>query len=275
MEGYDDIALLYNMAVERNIGKSNFSGLSAPKIYAHFNSLDIAGENRQAIDLGCGTGQQSIFLAKNAMQVTAIDISENMLNIAKSNAIRAGCNQHIRFLQQDITSTLPFEPAALITATFNVINHLPDDTSILTLFKKVFHALRFGGVFAFDISTTANLVRWNSLDMQEMECDSGDVEHATVISRKTHYPEEKRNLTEITCFFREKNSQHYRRINSRIYSYMYPLDKLQAMLFDVGFSGVEVVDVDFNPVVNPEALDVVFLLVSKSLNGQLSTVSQL
>jgi len=264
VEAYDDIAFLYNMAVEKNIGQSNFSGLTSPKIYAYFSSLKIANESRQAIDLGCGTGQLSIFLANNSMQVTAIDISSSMLTIARSNALRAGCNENIKFVQQDIVSGSLFEPAALITAIFSVINHLPDETAVFTLFRKVFKALKFGGLFTFDVNTAINLERWNNINCQEIECDFGDIDHATVISRRTHHPEEKRNSTEITSFFREKNGHNYRRSGSCIYSYIYKLDRLRVMLLEVGFSDVQIVDVDLKPLVDPEAHDVVFLLVSKN-----------
>jgi ubiquinone/menaquinone biosynthesis C-methylase UbiE len=42
-----------------------------------------------ALDLGCGTGAKSIYLAKKGFKVTGIDISKTAINYAKENAKKA------------------------------------------------------------------------------------------------------------------------------------------------------------------------------------------
>ncbi len=42
----------------------------------------------KALDVGCGEGFYSIYLAKKGFEVTGIDISENAINLAKQNAIK-------------------------------------------------------------------------------------------------------------------------------------------------------------------------------------------
>ena len=263
MSEYDKIAQLYNVAVEKKIGQSNFSDLTAPQIYNYYSGLNVERENHRALDLGCGTGQQSIFLAKKGMHVDAVDVSQGMLDIAKKNAERAGFQDYIDFYRQDIVSEDSFARVGLIVATFNVINHLNQEGMIKKLFEKAFAALTHGGLFAFDIATAENMMGWNSVDVKEIECDFDDVDGATVISRKSHCPEKQRNLTEITCFFKEKNRTSYRRSNCRIYSYIYGLDKLSVLLAEVGFSDIKFVDLNLNSVSNPEELDVALLLARK------------
>jgi len=54
-----------------------------------------------ALDLGCGTGMKSIYLAQKGFKVNGIDISETAIEIAKENALKA--NVKIDFLVADAT----------------------------------------------------------------------------------------------------------------------------------------------------------------------------
>jgi len=58
------------------------------------------------LDIGCGTGNFSIKLAKMGCIVTGIDISDNMLNIARQKAAEE--NLDIKFLHMDLND-LKFE----------------------------------------------------------------------------------------------------------------------------------------------------------------------
>jgi SAM-dependent methyltransferase len=55
----------------------------------------------RALDLGCGSGRQSVLLAENGWEVTAVD--------AVKRALRAGCRRarekgvHVEFMQGDVT----------------------------------------------------------------------------------------------------------------------------------------------------------------------------
>ena len=46
-----------------------------------------------ALDLGCGTGMKSIYLAQKGFKVTGIDISETAIKIAKIG--RASCRERV------------------------------------------------------------------------------------------------------------------------------------------------------------------------------------
>lgn len=54
---------------------------------------------RCIVDLGCGTGSQCVLLHNKKFNVTGIDLSSKMLEIARKK------NAEISFLQRDITST--------------------------------------------------------------------------------------------------------------------------------------------------------------------------
>ena len=57
------------------------------------------------LEVGCGTGKNTIFFSEIADKVYAIDFSEGMINKAKEKIK----SQNVNFKQADITRNLPIE----------------------------------------------------------------------------------------------------------------------------------------------------------------------
>jgi SAM-dependent methyltransferase len=64
-------------------------------------------ENLRVLDLGCGTGKNSIFLAERGSAVTGVDISETALDYAAKRSKEA--NLEIEFLRASIGNQLSFK----------------------------------------------------------------------------------------------------------------------------------------------------------------------
>ncbi len=75
-----------------------------------------------ALDLCCGAGTNSIFLAKNGFMVTAIDISESAVDIAKMRAGKEGVKVDFR-----VGDVLDFDPGKKIDFAFDrgCFHHVP------------------------------------------------------------------------------------------------------------------------------------------------------
>jgi SAM-dependent methyltransferase len=81
---------------------------------ADFNLMDIVREQPiekcKALDLGCGTGHNSIWLAQHGFLVTGVDVSEVALQQANENALQNNVNctfLPIDFFEEDVPG-LPF-----------------------------------------------------------------------------------------------------------------------------------------------------------------------
>lgn len=76
----------------------------------------------RALELGCGTGTNAIFLAQRGFEVTAVDLSAVAINKAKEKAKQAGCN--VNFVQADVTALpdvgAPF-PFVFDRGTYHVV----------------------------------------------------------------------------------------------------------------------------------------------------------
>lgn len=100
------------------------------------------------LDLGCGTGKQTVLLAPHAEEVCAIDISADSLRQAATRCARAGYS-NVRFIQQSIEA-LPVETES-VNAIFSygdVISHLHD--AYRQVFRESARVLVKGGVMAFE-----------------------------------------------------------------------------------------------------------------------------
>ena len=82
---------------------------------------DVSGLT--VLDLGCGTGRHSLWLAGAGARVTGVDFSEGMLNEAR----RKHGASAVRFLAHDLHQPLPFEAAAFDRVVSGlVLEHLHD-----------------------------------------------------------------------------------------------------------------------------------------------------
>ena len=71
-------------------------------------AMEISGKELDILDVGCGSGNIAVTLAKNLpwSQVTAIDISPGALDLAKINAAINGVKEQIHFIESDLFSEL-------------------------------------------------------------------------------------------------------------------------------------------------------------------------
>ena len=91
------------------------------------------------LEIGCGTGKNTEWLMQKAKQVTAVDLSEEMLAKAKAKIT----SEKVNFMQADITQNWNFGSKPFDLVTFSlVLEHIED---LAPVFAKSFEALRTGG----------------------------------------------------------------------------------------------------------------------------------
>jgi len=101
------------------------------------------------LDLGCGTGDFAIEMAKRGYDVLGLDQSFDMLAIARE---KDGA-QNVQFIQQDMTRMELFGTVDIIVCFLDTINHIPDETKLGRLFGRCKNYLNPGGLFLFDMAT--------------------------------------------------------------------------------------------------------------------------
>lgn len=104
-------------------------------------------EGRRVLDLGCGTGNLSVRLAKRGFKVVGMDASEGMLMYAAQKS------SEVVWLRGCMERGAPGVRADAVISTLDSINHLPDREAVESCFRGAAKALADGGVFAFDVNT--------------------------------------------------------------------------------------------------------------------------
>jgi len=101
--------------------------------------LDL--KDRDVLELGCGTGKNTVWLAEHARHVTAIDFSMGM--IARAHERLATSN--VKFMRHDVRELWPIPAAAVDVVVANLIlEHVHD---LAPVYFEAARVLRPGGQF--------------------------------------------------------------------------------------------------------------------------------
>lgn len=120
---------------------------------AHYHAYlmgQLPGRCRRVLEIGCGTGEFSRLLAARAERVLAVDLSPQMIRLARE---RSGLYPNIDFVAGDVMARdLPDNQFDCV-ATLTTLHHLLAESA----FRKIRKALRPGGVFVcLDLYRRAN-----------------------------------------------------------------------------------------------------------------------
>jgi ubiquinone/menaquinone biosynthesis C-methylase UbiE len=93
------------------------------------------------LELGCGTGKNTAWLAPQAKTLTAFDFSADMMALAKQQITAP----HVQFIQKDLTTNWELTPESidLITCSL-VLEHIEN---LSPIFEKAAAVLKSGGRF--------------------------------------------------------------------------------------------------------------------------------
>lgn len=106
-------------------------------------------QSGRILDLACGTGTLSQLFNEVGFEVTASDLSEEMLTIASQRFQEAG--QSIPTLQLSMDNLEGLGGFDAVTIAIDSLNYLEKETQVQQTFKEVFEALNEGGHFFFDV----------------------------------------------------------------------------------------------------------------------------
>lgn len=95
---------------------------------------------RQALEIGCGTGRFSRLLARRAERLLAIDLSPQMIRLARE---RSRLHPNIEFVRGDALAYPLRDNQFDCVATLTTLHHLPAEAVL----RKISRALKPGGVF--------------------------------------------------------------------------------------------------------------------------------
>ena len=115
-------------------------------------SKHFSGKTEMILDLCCGTGSMTIELAKRGYDMIGVDLSSEMLDIARSRSEACGLKDRILWLNQDASEFELYGTVEAVVCCLDSINHITDRAKLSSCFHWVHNYLVPGGLFLFDVN---------------------------------------------------------------------------------------------------------------------------
>jgi SAM-dependent methyltransferase len=109
-----------------------------------------ASSGRRALDIGCGIGGHTIELASRGWQVSGVDRSPAMLQIARRNATARALADRVRFIDGDAESFELGERFDVALMMFAVLGYIHENDALQRALANVRRHLSDGGLLMFD-----------------------------------------------------------------------------------------------------------------------------
>ena len=183
-----------------------------------------------AVDLACGTGSVSMLLARQGVQVTGVDMSEEMLTVACQKAQEIE-NPPLFVCQQLQQLRLP-RGVDLAVCALDSLDYILDPADCQEAIRRAYKVLNPGGILIFDVNTPEKL---RAMDGQVFLDEDEDV---YCVWRGEF--DEKTNICSygMDLFQREGNVWHRSFEEHR--EYAYSQEDLTTFLKNAGFCGIRI-----------------------------------
>ena len=223
MEAYLDLAYSY----DRLTNDVDY------KAVVDFYSQIISREGlrpKTAVDLACGTGSVALLLARMGLQVTAVDMSEDMLCVASQKAQEA--ELPIAFVCQKLEQLQLPRGVDLAVCALDSLDYITDPALCQKAIARIYKALNPGGCFIFDVNTPEKL---RALDGQVFLDEDEDV---YCVWRGEF--DEQTNICSYGMDLFQRQGGLWKRSFEEHREYAYSALQLKAYLKAAGFTRIEV-----------------------------------
>lgn len=108
------------------------------------------GPVRSVLDLGCGTGGHACLLAQRGYEVTGVDVSDDMLTLARNKA-ECLSSGRLTFVEGDVRTLALGRQYDAVVMLFAVLGYQTTNSDVRGALKVCRQHLRPGGVLVFDV----------------------------------------------------------------------------------------------------------------------------
>ncbi len=198
--------------------------------YNYLNEiLDFYGINvDEILDLACGTGNMSIRFARDNKQVVGVDLSEEMLDVAREKADNENLN--VDFVHSDLRDLNLSGSFDLAFSVFDSLNYILTLEDLHKVFKNVYKLLNKDGILIFDLNTLKRLMSikpgTTMFTGDDYTCFWQDI-----IQNK-----EKKWQVKLKIYF-DDNARYYEELHEET---SYSLNKVKNKLIETGFKYVQI-----------------------------------
>lgn len=202
-------------------------------VWADYLQKRFGAGVKSVFEIACGTGSLAIELAQRGYDVTASDISPEML--AEASAKSVNMDNRPLFLCQDMRDMDLYGTCDAAFCCLDGINYLSGTEDLRKTFGRLKYFINPGGLFIFDINTA---VKFRALNGQAFtdECEG------LFCVWQTEYNEKSRQCSYFVDLFIEKNEKNglWERFSEEHTEFAFKVEEITAALLDNGFGRVEI-----------------------------------
>lgn len=195
---------------------------------------------KKVCEAACGTGSMACELARRGYEVTASDLSAEMLTAAEAKARRMALS--VRFVLQDMRRLKMYDEKDLCLCTLDGINYLLQREDLIAAFSAAAAALKPGGLFLFDVNSKYKFETVYAENAYVLESDG------VFCAWENRYRKTTRLCDFYLTIFTEGKNGTYHRTDEHQRERMYTMRQLAAAAAETGFSlCLAASDFDFTP----------------------------
>lgn len=187
------------------------------------------GQPELVLDLGCGTGRMTVELARRGYDMTGVDNSPEMLEVAREYAIDAGVGDKMLWLLQDMREFELYGTVDVTVSCLDCINHLTRSSDVRRCFDLVHNYLVPDGLFIFDVNG-----KWKFENVYADRSYVMETENAFCVWQND-YNQKTKSCDFYITLFSEDEEGRYVRYDESEREKMYTLSSLKRMLSGAGF----------------------------------------
>lgn len=203
------------------------------------------------LELGCGTGSITRRLAKRGYDMIGIDLSEDMLLMAREKGAQEGLSyDQILYLNQDMREFELYGTVGAVISICDSINYITSEEDLTQVFRLVNNYLDPQGVFVFDLNT---LYKYKEVLGDTTIAENR--EDCSFIWENFYHEENTINQYDITIYKKsdvellEEGEEEqdagvslYERFEETHYQKAYELDTIKRLLLEAGMEYVTAYD---------------------------------
>ena len=128
-------------------------------------------KGKKVLEVGCGIGTDTINFARAGAFVTAVDLSDDSLSLARERAKVFGLDQQIRFYQgnaEELGTVVPVESFDLVYS-FGVIHHTPNPSNAIAQLRRYMTASSELRLMLYAKNSWKNIMIEMGLDQPEAQ----------------------------------------------------------------------------------------------------------
>ncbi|MBR0132940.1 MAG: class I SAM-dependent methyltransferase [Lachnospiraceae bacterium] len=190
-------------------------------------------------ELGCGTGEMTGRLSDAGYDMIGIDISEDMLALARDKMYESG-REGILYLLQDMRNLELFGTVKAFVSVCDSMNYIVSDEDMLDILRKVNNYLDPGGLFIFDLKSDY----FYRTEYGDNEFTEEDEDGNIFLSWKNHYDKERKiNQYHIEIDEPDEDGEMIKTVEEHVQRAYWP-DEIHALIDKAGMEFVGIKDSD-------------------------------